>query len=232
MAPKRRQSQRLRRNSSPTTDTPPPTQQEQIAQVVAQQIAAAIPAIVAQLNQNRNSGTIPLETQTQELCENLERRSESTEGSERQGCSYKTFMSCKPKEFNGKEGAVQALRWLEEIEAVIDISGCADNNKVKFATHSFKGEALSWWNMILQSNGRDAMNNMGWEEFKTLMIEKYCPYSEIEKLETEFLKLEMVGAAHQDYTNRFNELSRLVPHLVATHEERNCFICWQVFDLF
>ena len=72
MAPKRRQSQRLRRNSSPTTDTPPPTQQEQIAQVVAQQIAATIPVIVAQLNQNRNSGTIPLETQPQEPRENLE----------------------------------------------------------------------------------------------------------------------------------------------------------------
>ena len=124
-------------------------------------------------------------------------------------------MSCRPKDFNGKEGVVGALRWLEEMESVIDISDCTNNYKVKYVTHSLKGEALSWWNMVILTKGRDAVNKMSWEEFKTLVIEKYCPYNEVEKIETEFWKLEMVGAAHQEYTNRFNELSRLVPHLVT-----------------
>ena len=69
--------------------------------------------------------------------------------------------------------------------------------------------------MVVLTKERDTVNKMSWEEFKTLVIEKYCPYNEVEKIETEFWKLEMVGAAHQEYTNRFNELSRLVPQLVT-----------------
>ena len=49
------------------------------------------------------------ELQTQEPEVNPELRSGSDQGSKKQGCSYKTFMSCRPKQFNGKEGAVQAL---------------------------------------------------------------------------------------------------------------------------
>jgi hypothetical protein len=42
------------------------------------------------------------------------------------GCSYKTFMSCKPADFNGKKGAVEACEWISHTEAVLDISNCAE----------------------------------------------------------------------------------------------------------
>ena len=32
------------------------------------------------------------------------------------GCSYKYFISCKPRDFNGEKGAVETLRWLDEME--------------------------------------------------------------------------------------------------------------------
>ena len=53
-----------------------------------------------------------------------------------------------------------------------------------------------------------------------MVIQKYCPYNEVEKIEAEFWKLEMVGAAHQEYTNRFSEFSSLVPHLVTPESKR------------
>ncbi|GKD59560.1 reverse transcriptase domain-containing protein, partial [Tanacetum coccineum] len=56
---------------------------------------------------------------------------------------------------------------------------------------------------------------MTWEDFKTLMREELCPNNEMQKLETKFWCHAMVGAGHAAYTDRFHELTRLVPHLVT-----------------
>ncbi|GJU81516.1 hypothetical protein Tco_1283881 [Tanacetum coccineum] len=53
-------------------------------------------------------------------------------GNGRNECSYKDFVACKPKEFDGKGGAVAYIRWVKKMEAVQDISGCGDNQKVKY----------------------------------------------------------------------------------------------------
>ena len=76
------------------------------------------------------------------------------------GCSYKEFLSCKPMEFSGNEGAVAALRWIEKIEAVLKISKCAEEDKIMFASNLFKNSALEWWNTIHQSRGSDRVYNM------------------------------------------------------------------------
>ncbi|GKE08425.1 hypothetical protein Tco_1411976 [Tanacetum coccineum] len=39
-------------------------------------------------------------------------------GNVRNRCSYKEFVACKLKEFDGKGGAVAYIRWVEKIEAV------------------------------------------------------------------------------------------------------------------
>ncbi|GJZ25640.1 putative reverse transcriptase domain-containing protein, partial [Tanacetum coccineum] len=48
------------------------------------------------------------------------------------GCSYKTFMACNPKEFDGKGGAVSLTRWIEKMESVFENSGCTANQRVRF----------------------------------------------------------------------------------------------------
>ncbi|GKB51146.1 hypothetical protein Tco_0901899 [Tanacetum coccineum] len=58
------------------------------------------------------------------------------------------------------------------------------------------------------------------EEFKALLVEKFCPSNEIEKLETDIWNHAMVGANHAAYTNRFYELANLVPHLVNPESKR------------
>nr|GEZ20921.1 hypothetical protein [Tanacetum cinerariifolium] len=59
------------------------------------------------------------------------------------GCSYKEFLACNPKEYNGKGGAVVLTRWIEKIESVHDMSGCSIDQKVKYIAGSFVGKALS-----------------------------------------------------------------------------------------
>ncbi|GKA02095.1 hypothetical protein Tco_0674760 [Tanacetum coccineum] len=44
------------------------------------------------------------------------------------------------------DSIVGLTRWIEKMESVFNISGCAIENQVKFATYTLLGSALTWWN--------------------------------------------------------------------------------------
>ncbi|GJX63815.1 putative reverse transcriptase domain-containing protein [Tanacetum coccineum] len=108
-------------------------------------------------------------------------------------------------------GAIVLTRWIEKMENVIDNSGCAENQKVRYAASSLVNKALTWWNTQVQARGREAAMAMTWNDFKALMVEEFCPSNEMEKLER---------ANHAGYTDRFHELAKLVPHLVTPESSR------------
>ncbi|GKG33196.1 reverse transcriptase domain-containing protein, partial [Tanacetum coccineum] len=73
------------------------------------------------------------------------------------------------------------------------MSGCRDNQKVKYTARSFVGKALTWWNSQIHIRGRETAISMSWEDFKTLTMEEFCPSNEMQKLETELWNHAMVG---------------------------------------
>nr|GFA75242.1 hypothetical protein [Tanacetum cinerariifolium] len=97
---------------------------------------------------------------------------------------YADFMKCHPLNFKGTEGVVSLTRWVEKMESVFQISGCAVENQVKFATCTLLDAALTWWNSQIRSLGPDAYS-MTWKLLKKKMTDKYCPEGEIKKLEIE-----------------------------------------------
>ncbi|KAJ0511025.1 putative retrotransposon gag domain-containing protein [Helianthus annuus] len=105
------------------------------------------------------------------------------------GCTYKYFVSCKPRDFTWEKGANDCMTWLDEMDTVVDISGCADKNVVKFVSQSFKGEALAWWRSLIQATGKIPLYNLSWDQFVTLIKENYCPQHEVENIEADFLSL-------------------------------------------
>ena len=68
------------------------------------------------------------------------------------------------------------------MESVMDISGCAEGQKVKYAASSLINKALTWWNTQVQARGRVAAMGMAWEDFKALMVEEFCQRNEMQKL--------------------------------------------------
>nr|GFA33218.1 reverse transcriptase domain-containing protein [Tanacetum cinerariifolium] len=56
----------------------------------------------------------------------------------------------------GTEGVVSLTRGIEKMESVFQISGCAVENHVKFATCTLLDAALTWWNSQIRSLGPDA----------------------------------------------------------------------------
>ncbi|GJR48311.1 reverse transcriptase domain-containing protein [Tanacetum coccineum] len=135
------------------------------------------------------------------MTNNLNNGNGNGNGGGNNGCTYKGFVACGPRDFDRTGGAVALTRWIEKMESVIDNSGCLSNQRVKYAVSSFIGKSLTWWNTQVQARGRDATNAMAWNDFKALLTIKFCPSNEIEKLEVEFWNHSMVGADHAGYTD-------------------------------
>ncbi|XP_022024604.1 uncharacterized protein LOC110924941 [Helianthus annuus] len=122
-------------------------------------------------------------------------------------------MYCKPHSFNGSEGAVSLLHWIEKVESVFMMCECPANNWVKFATSTLEGNTLSWWNAQVQMLGLADANATPWNDFKDLIKKEYCHRDDIYKLETEYYDLKMVGSEIEAYTKRSNSLAALCPNM-------------------
>nr|GEW12801.1 reverse transcriptase domain-containing protein [Tanacetum cinerariifolium] len=128
--------------------------------MIAQQLQDLLPSIVTQIN----NGTNNQGNGNGESGENNTNGENNEEGREysnlRDGdnnnngnrYSYKEFLACQPKEFDGKGGMIAYTRWVEKMESVIDMSNCEINERVKYAIGSLTGKALTWWNTLLKSS--------------------------------------------------------------------------------
>nr|GEW51973.1 reverse transcriptase domain-containing protein [Tanacetum cinerariifolium] len=133
--------------------------------------------------------------------------------------NYKEFISCQPFYFNGTEGAVGLIRWFEQTELVFSRSNCAEKNRVTFATGTLTDNALSWWNAYAQPIGIEQANTITWTELKRLLKNKYCPRTEVKKMEKEFYNLVVKGDDLKTYVRRFQELSVLCLNMVPNTEK-------------
>nr|GEZ62082.1 reverse transcriptase domain-containing protein [Tanacetum cinerariifolium] len=135
-------------------------------------------------------------------------------------CSYTDFMKCQPLNFKGTEGIVGLSQWVEKMESVFHISGCAVKNQVKFATCTLLGAALTWWNGHVRTLGHDVAYAMTWEILKKKLTDKYCPKGEIKKLEIELWNLKVKGNDVGGYTQRFQELALMCTKFISNETEK------------
>ncbi|GJV90448.1 putative reverse transcriptase domain-containing protein [Tanacetum coccineum] len=167
MAPSRRSSNNDNNNN----------ENADIAAIIAQQLQTILPQIITQVTNNVNNANNG----------NGGNGGGGNGNGGNNGCTFKAFQSCNPKEYDGKGGAIVLTRWIEKMENVIDNSGCAENQKVRYAASSLVNKTLTWWNTQIQARGRMATMAMTWNDFKALMVEEFCPSNEMEKLENEYI---------------------------------------------
>ncbi|GJV67656.1 hypothetical protein Tco_1483165 [Tanacetum coccineum] len=185
-----------------TTEVPTMTQ-DSIRKLVADSVTSALEAQAATMasasNPDRNTGptgTLGVKTG-----------------------NYKEFISCQPFYFTGMEGAVGLIRWFERTESVFSHSRCAEENKVTFATGTLTDDALSRWNAYAQPMGIEQASQITWTELKRLLINKYCPRTEIRKMEEELYNLIVKGNDLKPYVRRFQELMVLCPNMVPNNDK-------------
>ncbi|GJY37559.1 reverse transcriptase domain-containing protein [Tanacetum coccineum] len=129
-----------------------------------------------------DSVSAALEAQAAKM-ENTDNTTRPREALVERKCSYKEFMSYQP----------------------INFKDCM----VKFATGTLTEEALSWWNSFAQPIGIEEAYKITWVDFKKLLIQKYCPRTEVQKMEDEFYHLIVKGNDLRTYVRRFQELATL-----------------------
>ena len=71
---------------------------------------------------------------------------------------------------------------------------------MKYAARTFASTAPSWWDEHVQMIDITAANPMSWDELKTMMLDEYCPRSEVQNLEQEFWNLTIKGSEVEAYT--------------------------------
>ncbi|GJT66307.1 reverse transcriptase domain-containing protein [Tanacetum coccineum] len=87
-------------------------------------------------------------------------------------------------------------------------------NKVTFATCTLTDDAFSWWNAYAQPMGVDQANQITWTGLKRLLTNKYCPRTEVRKMEDKLYNLTVKGNDLKPYVRRFQELVVLCPNMV------------------
>ncbi|GKF24843.1 reverse transcriptase domain-containing protein [Tanacetum coccineum] len=95
-------------------------------------------------------------------------------------CTYSDFLICHPLNFKGTEGVVGLTQWFERKET---------------------------WNSHVKTVDHDAAYGMPWKTLMKMMTVKYCPRSEIKKLEIDIWNLKVKGTDVMGYTQRFQELA-------------------------
>ncbi|GKB79116.1 putative nucleotidyltransferase, ribonuclease H, partial [Tanacetum coccineum] len=88
---------------------------------------------------------------------------------------------------------VVLTRWIKKMENVHDMSGCSNDQKVKYTAGSFVGKALTWWNSQIRTLSQEVAVSMSWNDFKFMMIQEFCPSHEMQKLESEFYEIEIAS---------------------------------------
>ncbi|GJV88731.1 putative reverse transcriptase domain-containing protein [Tanacetum coccineum] len=156
---------------------------------------AAIKKLVAD---NVTAALAALEAQSANMA-NTDNTTKPREAPMARQCSYKEFMSCQPINFKGTKGAIGLIRWFKRTKSVFSRSNCTEDCKVKFATE----EAYK----------------ITWVEFKKLLIKKYCPRTEVQKIEDEFYHLTVKGNDLKTYVRRFQELATLCPTMVPDSDK-------------
>nr|GEV73414.1 hypothetical protein [Tanacetum cinerariifolium] len=161
--------------ATPATATTPTTTitNDQLQALIDRGVAAALAELDANMSKNGDNSN------------------DSGTGGRRQmttprECSYIDFLKCQLMSFQGTEGVVGLTRWLEKMESVFQISNCIVACQVKFASCTLQGSALTWWNSHMKVVGQDVAYAMPWAALKRMIIDKYCPRGEIQKLESEY----------------------------------------------
>ncbi|GKA54948.1 reverse transcriptase domain-containing protein [Tanacetum coccineum] len=135
-------------------------------------------------------------------------------------CTYPDFMKCQPLNFKGTKGVIELTQWIEKMETVFRISNCYVENQIKFSTFTLLRNALTWWNSHVRTAGNDIAYSMTWTELKKKMADKYCPRTEIKKLEVKLWELKVKGTDVIGYNQHFQELALLCGRMFPEESDK------------
>ncbi|XP_057965479.1 uncharacterized protein LOC131156045 [Malania oleifera] len=131
------------------------------------------------------------------------------------GDSYEKFTHLKPPTFARSTNPILAKNWIREIEKILVVLRCTEEQKVLYATFKLTGEGERWWEAIkLLKEQRLVPVAMTWSHFREVFFDRYFLASIRKVKADELLNLVQGQLIVQQYVERFVELSRFAPYMV------------------
>ncbi|KAI3792884.1 hypothetical protein L2E82_06775 [Cichorium intybus] len=139
---------------------------------------------------------------------------------EEKGCSFKSFMACKPPEYHDSFEPKVTMRWVREIEQVMQASKCGEKDQVNYASRQLKDDALVWWNTKYESLGKDVVYGWSWAEFVSCLKDKFYPTRDLEKMNEDFLTIKKGELTVDEYTKKFCDMLPFVGESYTSERSR------------
>ncbi|XP_057965433.1 uncharacterized protein LOC131155995 [Malania oleifera] len=104
---------------------------------------------------------------------------------------------------------------MQEVEKILIVLHCKDEQRVLYATYKLVGEAERLWTTTrLLKEQRTITVSMTWARFSDVFFDRYYPASVIEARVQEFLSLSQGSLIVQQYAAKFIKLSCFYPYIV------------------
>ncbi|KAK8957542.1 hypothetical protein KSP39_PZI001124 [Platanthera zijinensis] len=126
------------------------------------------------------------------------------------------FQRLSPPTYDGKADFMVIDDWLISMEEMFSYSGISDDQRVMIAAYQLKGLAKSWWLREKES----LVAGCSWEVFKEMLLRKFLPSVECDRLMNDFLYLKQRQLTVGEYEIEFSKLSHFAPGLVSVEADR------------
>ncbi|GLT53613.1 hypothetical protein SLA2020_268730 [Shorea laevis] len=139
-----------------------------------------------------------------------------------QGCTFKNFCNHNFDGFDGTGDHISAENWLNNMEELLEATGCNASQKVPYTPYKLFGEAKRWWQVkkVLFILELGLEQDITWEMFKDAFNKHFFPKVVQEAKLREFMDLTQGGMSVTEYASRFVQLSRFAPYLIPDKEKK------------
>ncbi|XP_040991870.1 uncharacterized protein LOC121238868 [Juglans microcarpa x Juglans regia] len=136
------------------------------------------------------------------------------------GCTIEQFNRINPPTFDGRGDATLAEDWIQDIEEILRVINCTDEQKVLYSAFKLTGETKRWW--IFERTIREAEETeiVRWVHFEQIFLERFFPTSIRDDKAMEFANLVQGALTVHQYVARFIELSRFAAYLILDEEKK------------
>ncbi|XP_057953779.1 uncharacterized protein LOC131148057 [Malania oleifera] len=105
--------------------------------------------------------------------------------------------------------------WMQELEKILAVLNCSEEQKILFATFKLGGEAEQWWHaMKLLEEQQVVPKVMTWDHFKQVFYDQYFPATTRNLKAKKFFSLALGCLTVQRYAAKFMKLSWFAPSMV------------------
>ena len=131
------------------------------------------------------------------------------------GISIERARKLGAKPYYGSGDPERALSWIEVNEAIFQMMGCTQEQRVFYSAFLLKDRSKDWW----KAHKREHPEEVTWVEFKREFTERFFPKSYKDSKVEEFYRLEQGSSSVPKHERKFSELIHLVPFFVENEQE-------------